>query len=239
MATRPGAKRKTPITLPDIRGIYDPLERVRLTKLRQRLRADPKYYPAVTPVGELPPEQTDRLTTQGNRVQLESEFIYRGRERTPTGLQRRRIVGQVEQLRKLRGDAITVEQLAAAQAFQNCVAKALMSIGPLTMSYEPRFIDAPPKPELFAAERAVAHQSKLKAVYLSVDARHHFILDWLKSEVTLSRSYIVVAHKTWPNLSERYAESKFRRRLKETLDILISVFWEKSSKYRGLAENNA
>ena len=41
------------------------------------------------------------------------------------------------------------------------------------MSYEPRFIDAPPKPELFAAERGVARQAKLERVYAAMFERHH------------------------------------------------------------------
>ena len=131
-------------------------------------------------------EQTDRLRASGQRIQLESEFIERDNgERIPTGLQRKRIVGQVEQLRKLRNrDAITVEQFAAAQAFQVCVAKAAMGEGSLTMSYEPRFLDAPPKPELFAAERSVARQAKLERVYAAMSASLYPVLDWLKAEVT-------------------------------------------------------
>ena len=103
---RTGAKRKTTITLPSLNDITDPHERVKLRTLRIKLHAQPSNYS--TPVGELPPEQADRLATLGQRVTLEAEFIEHGRERIPTGLQRKRIVGQVEQLRKLKSrDAIS------------------------------------------------------------------------------------------------------------------------------------
>lgn len=236
--SRTGAKRKTTVTLPSLHDITDPAERVKLRTLRLKLHAQPSNYS--TPVGELSPEQHERLTSLGNRIQTEREYVEHGRERIPTGLQRKRIVGQVEQLRRLRShEAITVEQFAAAQAFQACVARATMSVGSLTMSYEPRFIDAPPKPELFAAERGVARQTKVKQVYRAMSAYHHPVLDWLKAEVIFGQPYSIAAKKLWPDLTERYAQSLFRRRLKETLDLLIDVFWNKLSKDSGFAENIA
>ena len=51
-----------------------------------------------------------------------------GASASPTGLQCKRILGQVEQLRKPQSrDAITVEQFAAAQIFPNCVARPLLA----------------------------------------------------------------------------------------------------------------
>lgn len=66
-----------------------------------------------------------------NSIELEAEYIDRGYERIPTGLQRKRIAWQVEQLRKLKSrDRLSAEQFAAAQAFQSCVARAAIGGSP-------------------------------------------------------------------------------------------------------------
>jgi hypothetical protein len=223
--SRPGRKKKSPITLSELPGRRDLTldERNRVAKLSLALHSDllglTRGEYAARPrwsIGDATTERLQHSRASGMRLAREAEVFEDGRE---TGLQRKRFIGRLELMRQ-RG-AITAVGFSAAQIFQRDTQSAAMRSGPRIAQYEPRHIDATPPADLHAIERALDYVRRVAAAYRVIPVELHPVLDWLAENATNDQDDRIVSRRYWPSLNEKSASERFKSLLELCLAFLV------------------
>jgi hypothetical protein len=199
--SRPGRKKRSPITLAELPGRRDltPDERNRVAKLSLALHSDllgvTRGEYAARPrwtIGDATAERLRHSRASSMRLAREAETFEDGRE---TGIQRKRFVGRLELMRQ-RG-AITATGFSAGQIFQGHVQSAAIRSGPRIAQYEPRHIDATPPAELHAIERAIDYARRVRAAYRVIPVELSPILDWLARNATEDQDDREASRRYW------------------------------------------
>jgi hypothetical protein len=237
---RPGRPRKAPITLAELADVRKGLsgafmskpERARIAKVSLALHGDllglksgayaarPKYG-----VGDVTPERMANARQNGLRLSREAETNDRGEE---IPLQRKRLVGRLEQL-KSRG-TISTDGFAAALRFQSHVASSYAKAGARICSYAPRMVDCPGHPDLSPIEKAMQHQRAIAMAYRAVPVELHIVLDWMAENAIADQDHRVVASIYWPALAPDARIQRFFGLIELTCALLARHF--------GLAEGH-
>jgi hypothetical protein len=212
-------------TLPTIPKDATPEERVAISRIRLKSYG---YQPPKR--GVMVGEATPQRAAKAAAIVTEEEKFEDGRS---TGLKHRRILSHLERMHAQNG--IDREQLVTGLMFQRSVALAQKGEGKLIATYEGRFIDAAPKPELAPVEYSIGHIRRVKEAYGKVPSEKHYVLKWLEASVLDDQKYEVPAVKRWPGVTPGWAKKQFRIELKNVLDALAKFYSMNSASFAAAA----